>query len=354
MLSELQTSHAYVMGGGDGSMGGDYVPFAMLGADLAVDDEGFRIERIVPGRSWDEQTTSPLAQPWLGVREGDVIIAVDGREVEPGSNPWSMLDGVAGDTVELAILPGDGRESVPGDPDSAGMPFVVDIPVLFDESALRYQAWVDDNRRAVDVASSGRLGYMHLLDMSAAGLSQFGHQFYGQLDKDGLVIDVRDNGGGFVSQLILAQLAQEITGWDVPRHGTPSPYPAHAFPGHMVVLINQNSGSDGDIFPYMFREMGLGPLIGTRTWGGVVGIRADKGSVDGGLTSQPEYATWTPRDGWDIENYGVDPDIEVDITPADRAAGRDPQLDRAVLELRRMLAEDPIERQAAPIYPGAP
>jgi tricorn protease len=205
----------------------------------------------------------------------------------------------------------------------------------------------------VEEASDGRFGYLHLIDMGGAGLSQFAHQYYGQADRDGLVIDVRDNGGGFVSQLILDQLAQEITGYDQPRHGTTSRYPAHAFPGHLVVIINQHAGSDGDIFPYMFREMELGPLVGTRTWGGVVGIRADKESVDDGMTTQPEYATWTVADGWGMENYGVDPDIEVDITPSDRMAGRDTQLERAVQELERMLQAEPVVRPSPPPYPGA-
>ena len=340
MLSELQCSHAYIWQDGPPVQSAEYVPFAMLGADLVPDPDGFRIERILPGRSWDPSTTSPLAQPWLGVVEGDVIVEVDGREVTPGTNPWSMLSGITGPTVELAILCSE-----------RGEVYEVTAPLVFDEQMLRYQAWVDDNRAAVDAMSDGRFGYLHLSDMDGPGLSQFAHQYYGQLDRDGLVIDVRNNGGGFVSQLILDQLAQEVTGYDVPRHGAISTYPQHAFPGHLVVVMDQHAGSDGDIFPYMFREMGLGPLVGMRTWGGVVGIRSDKSAVDGGMTTQPEYATWAIRDGWGIENYGVDPDIEVDWTPGDHLEGRDPQLERAIEELGRLNQASPVARPDPPAYP---
>ncbi|MFP8880031.1 MAG: PDZ domain-containing protein, partial [Myxococcota bacterium] len=176
MLSELQASHAYTWGG-DSTGGADYVPFAMLGADLSPVDGGFRIDSIVPGRSWDEATISPLDQSWLGISVGDVIIGIDGKAVEPGDNPWSLLEGVAGDTVELVIAPGGRWASA----------YAVDVPVAWDEGALRYQAWVDANRRAVEEASDGRFGYLHLIDMGGAGLSQFAHQYYGQADRDGLV-----------------------------------------------------------------------------------------------------------------------------------------------------------------------
>ena len=341
MMSELECSHAYVWQEGEPVRSADYVPFAMLGADLAPHPDGYEIARILPGRSWDEDGRSPLASSWLGIEEGDVILEIDGRPVDPDSNPWSMLDGIAGDTVRLVVMPKDDDEDV----------FVVNAPVVYDESRLRYNAWVDGNRETVDAASDGRFGYLHLADMDTEGLSQFGHQFPGQGDRDGLVIDIRNNGGGFVSQLILDQLAQKVTGYDQPRHGSTMTYPQHAFPGHMVVLMDQHSGSDGDIFPYMFREMELGPLLGMRTWGGVVGIRSDKGAVDGGMTTQPEYATWTLKDGWDIENYGVDPDIEIDNTPHDHVEGRDRQLERAIEELERRTREMPIETPAPPAYP---
>ena len=341
MMSELECSHAYVWQEGEPVRSADYVPFAMLGAELAPHPDGYEIARILPGRSWDEDGRSPLASSWLGIEEGDVILEIDGRPVDPNSNPWSMLDGIPGDTIRLVVMPKDRAEEI----------FVVNAPVVYDESRLRYNAWVDGNREAVDAASEGRFGYLHLTDMDTEGLSQFGHQFPGQGDKDGLVIDIRSNGGGFVSQLILDQLNQKVTGYDQPRHGSTMTYPQHAFPGHMVVLMDQHSGSDGDIFPYMFREMELGPLLGMRTWGGVVGIRSDKGAVDGGMTTQPEYATWTLKDGWDIENYGVDPDIEVDNTPHDHVEGRDRQLERAIEELERRTREMPIETPEPPAYP---
>jgi tricorn protease len=211
---------------------------------------------------------------------------------------------------------------------------------------------VQANRRYVEEQSGGRLGYLHIPDMGGPGLSAFGELFYPQLDKRGLVIDVRDNGGGFVSQMIIARLARKVIAFDQPRHGMTYRYPYRALIGHLAALIDEHAGSDGDIFPAAFRKLGLGPLIGTRTWGGVVGIRADKPFVDMGMLTQPEFAWWEPEGGWTIENRGVEPDIEVVITPSDRIDGKDPQLDRAIEWLLAKLEAEPREPPPVPPYPG--
>jgi tricorn protease len=195
------------------------------------------------------------------------------------------------------------------------------------------------------------VGYVHIPDMGGAGLSAFIRQFYPQFDKRAIVVDVRDNDGGFVSQMIIERLARKVLAFDQPRHGQTFRYPARAVHAHMVCLIDEHAGSDGDIFPAAFRMKGLGPLIGTRTWGGVVGIRADKLFVDFGLSTQPEYAWWEADHGWSIENVGVEPDITVEITPGDRSAGRDPQLDRAISHLLEQLEKDPMELPKVPDWP---
>ena len=210
---------------------------------------------------------------------------------------------------------------------------------------------MESNRRFVDEATEGRAGYVHIPDMSGAGLVAFSRQFYPQIEKKALVVDVRDNGGGFVSQMIIRRLDREVWAFMRPRHGRTERYPSKSLYGHLAVLIDQHAGSDGDIFPESFRLKQLGPLIGTRTWGGVVGIRGDKPFVDFGLSTQPEFAWWEPKRGWALENNGVSPDIEVEITPDDRVAGRDPQLEKAVEVLLEKLAEDPMELPEPPPWP---
>jgi tricorn protease len=187
--------------------------------------------------------------------------------------------------------------------------------------------------------------------MGGEGLVMFSRLFYPQFIKQGMVIDIRDNGGGFVSQMIVQRLARKVWAFMEPRHGLRERYPQRTIHGHLAVLIDQHAGSDGDIFPQSFRMLGLGPLIGTRTWGGVVGIRGDKFFVDMGLSTQPEFAWWEPKGGWSIENEGVSPDIEVQITPADRAAGRDPQLDRAIEYLLQKLRDEPMDLPKPPPWP---
>jgi tricorn protease len=227
----------------------------------------------------------------------------------------------------------------------------VDVKALANERPLRYAEWVEGNRRFVDEASDGRIGYLHIPDMGGEGLVAFSRLFYAQINKPAMVIDVRDNGGGFVSQMIVQRLARRPIRYSEPRHGTTQTYPLRALDAHMVTLIDQHAGSDGDIFPDAFRALGLGPLIGTRTWGGVIGIRGDKPFVDFGLSTQPEYAWWHAERGWWIENHGVEPDIEVEITPADVVAGRDSQLEKAVEVLLEKLETDPKARPQRPPYP---
>jgi tricorn protease len=231
----------------------------------------------------------------------------------------------------------------------------IETIALDSERPLRYAHWVDSNRAAVESMSEGRVGYVHVPDMDSPGLIEFSRTFYAQLRKDAMIVDIRDNGGGWISQQILARVARKPWAYMAPRHGRVDSYPAKVLHGPFAVLIDQNAGSDGDIFPASVRLNGIAPLIGTRTWGGVVGIRGDKPAVDLMVTTQPEFAWFDPTktgpESWNIENEGVAPDIEIDTTPLDRLEGRDPQLAKGVEVLLESIRTKPVTRPNPPPFP---
>ena len=330
VLGELGTSHAYV-GRPGYSWEGDRV--GLLGADLAPDGEGrWRVTRVLPGETSDPRARSPLTAPGAAVRPGDAVVAVDGRPVDAASGPAPLLLGTAGKPVELAIAPEAGGE----------LRRIAVIP-LVDDERLRYQDWVTDRRRRVREAGGGRLGYLHIPDMMGAGWAQFHRDLRVEMLSDGLIVDLRANGGGHVSQLVVEKLARRVIGWDVPRGKRPSTYPLDAPRGPVVAVVDQDAGSDGDIIAAAIQSLGLGPIVGTRTWGGVIGIDRGHRLVDGTTITVPRYATWFADRGWDLENHGVDPDVEVVISPADWAAGADPQLDTAIrLALEALAARPPV------------
>ncbi|MEI5100541.1 PDZ domain-containing protein [Streptomyces sp. PmtG] len=333
---ELGTSHAYVVprGGYGGARQG------LLGADLSRGDDGlWRVDRVLPSETSDPAARSPLAAPGVAVRAGDAILAVAGRPVDPVTGPGPLLVGTADKPVELTVSPAGG-----GDPRHA-----VVVPVD-DEEPLRYHAWVADRRAYVHERSGGRLGYLHVPDMQAPGWAQIHRDLRVEVAREGLVVDVRENRGGHTSQLVVEKLARRIVGWDLPRGSGALSYPGDAPRGPVVAVANEFSGSDGDIVNAAIKALGIGPVVGTRTWGGVVGIDSRYHLVDGTLVTQPKYAFWLEGPGWGVENHGVDPDVEVVTTPEDYAAGRDPQLDEAVRVALAALAENPA--RTAPPLPG--
>lgn len=338
MIGELRTSHTYVAGG-ERFDEKKPINVGMLGADLAYRDGALRIERILPGVVWEASLRNPLAMPHLHVTEGATIIAVNGTAVTRATNIYDLLQGHAKREIALTIRDEDDVERT------------IEITALADEAPLRYAAWVEANRRRVEEASAGKIGYLHIPDMGGPGLVAFSRFFFPQINKNALIVDVRDNNGGFVSQMIIERLARRIWAFQQPRHGLPATYPSRTLHGHLAVIIDQHAGSDGDIFPESFRIRDLGPLIGTRTWGGVVGIRMDKPFVDLGVSSQPEFAWWEPLRGWSLENAGVTPDIDVPITPEDRRRGTDPQLDKAIEVLLQKVEDDPMLLPERPPYP---
>jgi tricorn protease len=317
LFGELGTSHAYVHPADDATP--EYPPVGQLGADLSVDGSGrWVVDRVLPGESSDPRARSPLAAPGVAVRPGDELVAVDGQPVDPVRGPWPLLAGAAGKPTELSVRPSEGEPRA-----------VVVIP-LRDERRLRYQAWVAGRRALVRELSDGRLGYLHVPDMMGEGWAHFHRDLRTEMKRDGLIFDVRGNSGGHTSQLVVEKVARRVIGWSMGRGMLPRTYPREARRGPMVTVADEFAGSDGDIVTAVVRLLGLGPVVGTRTWGGVIGIDGYQPLVDGTSITVPRYATWFDDIGWGVENYGVDPDVEVLNTPDDWAAGRDPQLETAV------------------------
>nr|WP_202549138.1 S41 family peptidase [Streptomyces sp. SID8352] len=325
---ELGTSHAYVIprgGHGDGARQG------LLGADLSRHEDGlWRVDRVLPSETSDPEARSPLAAPGVAVRAGDAVVAVAGQPVDPVTGPGPLLVGTAGKPVELTVLPAGGGEAR----------HAVVVP-LADEEPLRYHDWVAGRRAHVHESSGGRLGYLHVPDMVGSGWAQLHRDLRVEVAREGLVVDVRENRGGHTSQLVVEKLARRIVGWDLPRGMRPQSYPLDAPRGPVVAVANEFSGSDGDIVNAAIKALGIGPVVGTRTWGGVVGIDSRYTLVDGTLITQPKYAFWLEGYGWGVENHGVDPDVEVPQRPQDHVAGRDAQLDEAVRIALAALAENP-------------
>ncbi len=350
MQGELGTSHAYEMGG-DHRKPPD-VALGYLACELRFDaaDESWEITGIVRGDPWDAGADSPLNAVGVEVKIGERIVAVGGVRVSRELPPQALLVHQAGAKVQLTLKSGTGAGATLREATAT---------TLADEVPARYREWVEKNRTWVHEHSKGRVGYFHLPDMMAAGFAEFHRYFGAECEREALVVDVRYNRGGHVSQLLLEKVARRRIGYNHSRWARPSTYPEEAVAGPVVALTNEHAGSDGDIFSHNFKQMKIGPLVGTRTWGGVVGIWPRHTLVDGTQTTQPEFAYWFSDVGWGIENYGTDPDIEVDNTPQDHVAGRDRQLETAVatalakigtsrVEVRRDGPRPRLARQALP------
>jgi tricorn protease len=333
MQGELGTSHAY-------EFGGDYrqtsvYTMGLLAAELEYDKnaKAYKITHIVNGDSWKHHSDSPLNKVGTNVKKGDYLIAINGNKLEPLVLPNSLLINQARNIISLTI------KSF-----KTGKIYDTNVETLSDDKEARYREWVNMSREYVHEKSRGKLGYVHIPDMGPYGYSEFHRYYIHESEKDGLIVDVRSNRGGHVSQLILEKLSRKHIGYSVPRYGRPGSYPLHSVSGPIVALTDEYSGSDGDIFSHNFKQMKIGPLVGKRTWGGVVGINPIHALVDGSLTTQPEYANWMKDVKWGVENYGTDPDIEVEITPQDYMKGKDPQIDMAIKTALDKLKEHPIEK----------
>ncbi len=328
---ELGNSHTYV-GGGDDQDHTPAVPTALLGVDFALDPAtgAYRFAHIYRGDDSRKAYRSPLSAPGLNVHDGDALLGVDGVALHAPTNPYSLFVGLQGAvtlTVASGAKPGGSRE--------------ITVEPVGNEQSLREQGWIDHNRAIVDRLSGGKVAYVYLSDMEALGMEQFIRQFYPQMNKQALIVDDRFNGGGFIDQIVLERLRRVLVGMSTNRERVAMTIPQQLIVGPKICLLNHYSASDGDIFPFFFRKYGLGPLLGTRSWGGVRGIRGYWHLLDGGYITIPEDALYGLDGEWVIENHGVDPDITVEDTPGELADGHDKQLETAVHLMLEALQKQP-------------
>ena len=343
LIAELNNGHAYVGGGERPET--PRIKLGLLGAQLSRDpaSRAYRIDRIMPGENWNKTNRSPLTAVGLNLKAGDYILAVNGTPVSSLPNIYDALIGTADKQVILRVN---------SQPTDAGARDITVVPTA-DESPLYYLDWVRHNIEYVNKKTGDQVGYLHIPDMGQEGLNEFNKQFFPQIRKKGLIVDVRGNGGGFVSPLVIERLRHALVMIEMSRNGVPQTNPPQTFLGPMVTLINEFSASDGDIFPYRFKTLGLGKLIGKRTWGGVIGIRNPLPLLDGGQLFRPEFAPYSKEGGkWVIESHGVDPDIVVDNDPGKEFKGEDQQLDRAIQEVQTEMKAKGYELPPIPPYPN--
>jgi tricorn protease len=342
MIGELNLGHTYV-GGGDYPKA-ERVPQGLLGAVLVrhTPTGFYQVGEILPGQNWDPALRSPLTELGVNVKTGDYIVAVDGKPTDRMTDIYAALEGKVGKQVTLRV---NAAAKTEGARDEVVIP-------TGDEQELYYLKWIQGNIGKVSKATDGKVGYVHIRDMQVEGLNDFAKYFYAQLNKEGLIVDVRGNGGGNVSPQIIERLRREPAFWTVARNGSVSVDPGGMVLGPKVLLVDQFSASDGDIVAYRFKKYKLGPVVGLRTWGGVVGIRGTLPLLDGGFLNRPEFSRFG-LDGreWIMEGKGVEPDISVDNDPAREYAGIDDQLNRAIDEIKSALAKNPIRVPEPPPYP---
>ncbi len=348
MIGELSNSHTYVGGG-------DYpdlkpVNVGLLGADFEADSEHglYRFKKIYPGENWEADRRSPLAEPGVNVKQGDYLLAVNGHPLRVPQNPYELFVNTVGQNVILTVNSKPGDEGVRQ----------VTVKPIDSEFGLHELNWIETNRHKVEEATGGRVGYVYLPDMGDSGLNEFVKQYFPQIRKEGIIFDVRYNGGGFVDQIIFERLRRVLAGMDSARNFEPGTIPDNVFYGAMACITNHYAASDGDFFSYYFKYYKLGPLIGERTWGGVRGIRGNIPLMDGGYITRPEFSFYGLDSQWLIENHGVEPDIEVDNRPDLVMKGQDPQLEKAIELVMKEMKEHPKKLPPRPsdlpAYPPKP
>lgn len=340
MLGQLVLGHTYV-GGGDAPEV-TRVRGGLLGADLAIKDGRFQVAKVYNGENWNPQLRAPLTQPGVNVKEGEFILAVNGRDLKATDNIYKAFEATAGKSVTLKVGPNaDGSNSR-----------TVTVVPIDGETGLRNLAWVEGNRRKVDELSKGQVAYVYMPDTGAGGFTNFNRYFFAQVDKPALVLDERYNGGGMAADYVIDYLRRPLLNYWASRDGKISTTPGGAIFGPKAMIINEFAGSGGDAMPWYFREAKVGPLVGKRTWGGLVGISGYPPLMDGGSVTAPSFAFFTPEGKWDVENYGVKPDVEVEHDPYEIRKGRDPQLEKAVEIVLEALKKNPPATPKKPEYPN--
>jgi tricorn protease len=339
MLGEVQVGHMFVRGPRDPH---DAPKAGLLGADYAVDHNRYKFAKIYNGQNWTPSLTAPLTLPGINIAEGDYLLAVNGRELHANDNLDAFFDGTAGKQTVLRVAKGA---------DGANARDVTVIPVD-SEHGLRNLDWINSNRRKVDALSGGQIAYIYMPNTGGAGYSNFNRHFYAQLDKQGVVLDERYNEGGLIADYVVNALGQKIMSGAIERDGKPVYDPVGAIFGPKAMIINQSAGSGGDAMPWYFRKAALGTLVGTQTWGGLVGISGYPRLIDGGSVTAPRYAIFGLNGEWEVEGHGIAPDVEVQELPKDVAAGRDMQLERAVAIVLEQLKQHPVVLPKIPPYPN--
>ncbi|HXW05857.1 MAG TPA: PDZ domain-containing protein [Vicinamibacterales bacterium] len=340
MSSELSVGHHNV-GGGDSLAEPRTVPGGLLGADFEVAGGRYRLKKVYGGLNWNPQLRAPLTEPGVNARVGEYLLAVNGRDLRPPTNLYSLFENTSGKIVEITLGP---------NADGSGSRTVQVVPIA-NEAALRNRDWVEGNLKKVDTATGGRVAYVYVPNTGNSGHTYFKRYFYPQVHKDAIIVDERFNGGGSVADYYIDILRRPfIANWAM-RYGADLKTPFASIQGPKAMIIDETAGSGGDLLPWMFRKYQLGPLVGQRTWGGLVGILGFPVLMDGGTITAPNLAIWTPEEGWVVENEGVAPDIEVEQTPADVIAGRDPQLEKAIEVVMAELKKSPPAKVVRPPHP---
>lgn len=340
LVSELEAGHTYVSSGDEPAV--ERVPGGFLGCELAADPSGrYRIARIFPGENWDEASRSPLTEPGVGISEGEFLLAIDGVELTTSANPYQHLEGKARRDVTLLVGKAPSRDGARS----------VTVRTVASEQGLRYLDWVKSRMALVDRLSRGRVGYIHLPDTALAGNRMLQKLFYAQAGKPALLIDDRYNGGGFIPDRMIEMLSRTTLAFWARRGVDAMRTPGFAHDGPKAMLINGYSASGGDALPFFFRKEGLGPLVGTRTWGGLIGLSGNATFVDGGSVDVPTFRIFDREAGWVVENEGVAPDVEVFDVAEKRLAGGDPSLERGVEILLEALSKMPGDGPKAPVPP---
>lgn len=340
MCSELAVGH-HRGGGGDSFIESRAVPGGLLGADYEIANGRYRFKKVYGGLNWNPTLRAPLTEPGLNVKAGEYLLAVESRPLLPPTNLYSAFENTANKAIDITVGP---------NPDGSKSRTITVVPVA-SEDALRNRDWVEGNIRKVHAATNGRVAYVYVPNTASLGHTYFKRYFFPQADKDAVIIDERFNGGGSVADYYIEILQKKEIAWWTMRYGADMKTPSASIQGPRAMLIDETAGSGGDLLPWMFRKNQMGPLIGKRTWGGLVGILGFPVLMDGGMITAPNLAFWTRDGGWGVENEGVAPDIEVEQTPALVIAGRDPQLEKAIDVIKAELARNPPVRPVRPAFP---
>ncbi|MBZ5724334.1 MAG: PDZ domain-containing protein [Acidobacteriia bacterium] len=341
MLGEMTVGHMFIGGGDRPEV--KRVTGGLLGADYTIENGRYRFSRVYNGENWNPSLNAPLTQPGVNVVAGEYLLAVQGREVRPPANLYSFFEETAGKSIVIRVGP---------DPNGANARDVTVVPVA-SETGLRNFAWIEDNRRKVDQLTGGRVGYVYLPNTAGGGYTNFNRYFFSQVGKDAVVIDERFNGGGSIADYIIDYLRRPIMGRFTMREGEDITVPMAGIFGPKVMIVNEMAGSGGDAMPWLFRKSGIGPLVGMRTWGGLVGHYTGPGDlIDGGNVGTPDLAFYNLEGAWDVENHGVSPDYEVEMNPKLVREGHDPQLEKAVEIVLEQLKKSPVNYGKRPSYPN--